>query len=434
MTDRLPSFSFVHAADLHLDTPFHGVQASAPHVAEALRDASLHAFDAIVALALERQVAFVVFAGDIYDGAERGIRAQLRFFAGLEKLADAGIQSFVVHGNHDPVESGWSAVSNGWPKMVTIFGSDDTQPAPVVNIERDGQRVATVQGMSYAQRETHENLSRRFSRPEGPGIHIGLLHCNVEGSPSKYANYSPCTLGDLRTTKLDYLALGHVHDRRILLEGNPHEPWVIYPGNTQARSINETGPKGVYLVNVEGGVIETPSFIPCDSIRFYQREIAIDDCASLGDLLDRLRTTEQGLLAESARRSIVVRATLTGRSALHRSLTKQGALDDLLSELRSDSSISEPFCWWERVIDLSSSPFDLDEIRQRSDFSADLLDLSDSIISDEAQGAGLFEDLASSLAKTLRADLDQLLSQPAFRTELLHAAQLQALDELAGDQ
>src|SRR5579871_5781784 len=75
-------FCFVHAADLHLDTPFEGVRASAPDVADALADASLAAFDSIVALAISRRAAFLVVSGDVYDGPERGVRAQLRFHRG----------------------------------------------------------------------------------------------------------------------------------------------------------------------------------------------------------------------------------------------------------------------------------------------------------------------------------------------------------------
>src|SRR4051812_18096121 len=103
-------FQFLHAADLHLDTPFSGVHRVDARLAATLRDATTQAFENLVAAALERSVAFVVIAGDVYDGAERGVRAQLAFRDGLDRLARAGIQSFVVHGNHDPVEEGWSAV------------------------------------------------------------------------------------------------------------------------------------------------------------------------------------------------------------------------------------------------------------------------------------------------------------------------------------
>src|SRR5947209_17672622 len=102
-------FHFIHAADLHLDTPFASIGRAAPEIAGRLRDASLEAFDALVKMAIEREAAFVVFAGDIYDSADRGVRAQLRFVRGVERLGERGILVFVAHGNHDPL-GGWSAI------------------------------------------------------------------------------------------------------------------------------------------------------------------------------------------------------------------------------------------------------------------------------------------------------------------------------------
>lgn len=137
-------FQFIHAADLHLDTPFTGMHRVDARLAATLRDATTKAFENLVAAALERSVAFVVIAGDVYDGPERGVRAQLAFRDGLDRLARAGIRSFVVHGNHDPVEDGWSAVRT-WPDGVTVFSAGEVATIPV---ERDGQTLALIHGIS----------------------------------------------------------------------------------------------------------------------------------------------------------------------------------------------------------------------------------------------------------------------------------------------
>src|SRR6478672_4357074 len=104
-----PKFRFVHSADLHLDTPFAAIGRVAPEIAGRLRDASLEAFDALVAMAIEREASFVVLAGDMYDESDRGVRGQLRFLRGVERLGERDIPVFVAHGNHDPLD-GWSAM------------------------------------------------------------------------------------------------------------------------------------------------------------------------------------------------------------------------------------------------------------------------------------------------------------------------------------
>ena len=72
VTTSTSEFCFVHAADLHLDTPFRGVQQVSGEIASELREASLNAFDTIIDLTLERNAAFLLVAGDVYDGAIRG--------------------------------------------------------------------------------------------------------------------------------------------------------------------------------------------------------------------------------------------------------------------------------------------------------------------------------------------------------------------------
>ena len=98
----MESLRFVHAADLHIDSPFQGMDQVNSVVAQRLRESTYEAYQNLIRLCLDEEVDFLVIAGDVYDGADRSIKAQLRFHDGLLKLAENGIQAFVVHGNHDP--------------------------------------------------------------------------------------------------------------------------------------------------------------------------------------------------------------------------------------------------------------------------------------------------------------------------------------------
>ena len=173
----MPRFCFIHAADLHLDAPFAAIGRAAPEIADRLRDASLEAFGRLVALAIDRQAAFVVFAGDIYDNSDRGVRAQLRFVRGVEQMGAHGILVFVAHGNHDPLD-GWSAVLASLPDNLVVFGSEAVERH---TIGPEGDPLAHLYGISYGQRDVTANLALRFKRNQSPGLHIGVLHCNVGG-------------------------------------------------------------------------------------------------------------------------------------------------------------------------------------------------------------------------------------------------------------
>lgn len=423
------NFCFVHVADLHLDTPFRGIHEIAPEIAAELREASLDAFDAVIDLAIAREAAFVLIAGDVYDGAERGLRAQLRFRDGLARLSESGIESFVVHGNHDPVTTGWSAVTS-WPAHAHIFPSDDVT---VFAVERNGERLATVQGISYATAATTENLALRFARPAGAGIHIGLLHCNVQGVADGYDNYSPCSLEDLRRTGLDYLALGHIHQRRILAGQDGIGPWIVYSGNTQARTPrrSEQEPKGATVVHVEESRVDHLEFVPCDQVRYLETEVSIDQIEDLGALGDALEAAAAAALEAADGRGVVLRARLSGRGQVHRDLIRADSLPDLLSSLR-DVAPSSPFCWWDAIEDETASTLDLDEIRGRGDFAADLLAVTDQVTTDADLQAQVAASLLSGAPAAIAEAAKALLADPERRAHLLERAGLLALDKVVG--
>lgn len=92
---------FLHAADLHIDSPMYGLDDYEGAPVSRLRGASRHAFIALVDLAIAEAVSFVVLAGDIYDGDWIDFRTGLFFREQLLRLRRAGILVFIVKGNHD---------------------------------------------------------------------------------------------------------------------------------------------------------------------------------------------------------------------------------------------------------------------------------------------------------------------------------------------
>lgn len=358
-------FRFLHAADLHLDTPFSRLSDLPETIAEELREASLRAFQRLVDTAISEQVAFVLFAGDIYDGASRGVRAQLTFRAGLAQLADAGIRSFIVYGNHDPVREGWSAIDD-FPVGVTVFGPDEVTSEEVVV---DDVVVATVSGISYATAKTTENLALKFPKVSGRGFHVALLHANVGGS-ADHQPYSPCSLDDLRAGDYHYWALGHIHRRSELGDGSP---MIEYPGNLQGRSPkpSERGAKGALIVDVDG-TSATTRFVPLDMIRFEHIEVAIDGL-SLDGLEQVLVDAATKRLAESDGRSLLLRCTIGGRGDLHDVLAPLDRRAEMLERLRDLARLTRPSMWWDSISWTTRPAIDIAERTAGDDFVADLL-------------------------------------------------------------
>lgn len=418
----MDGLTFVHCADLHLDSPFEGIRAHDPGIAEILKESTFRAFDNVIDLAIRERADFLVVAGDVYDGEDRSLRAQMYFRDGLVRAAEHGIWSFVAHGNHDPL-SGWEAGLR-MPERVVRF-ADRVERFPY---RRGGEEVAVVYGVSYPRREVTTNLARQFSGVGGGPFTIGILHCNVGGMPG-HDNYAPCVMDDLAATGLDYWALGHIHTRQILHRG---KPWVVYPGNTQARSVRETGERGCYLVRVSAYGQVNCEFVPTDVVRWFVERLDIGGLAGPDDLLDALRALCHRVRERAGGRCAVVRVLLGGRGPLHRQLGRQGVLEDILARVREEERGRPDLVWIESLGDVTRPAVDLDQRSTIGDFVGEFL----RCVRECRRGpdhAFIREVLASrSEAALIRSYLDELSDEDLL--SILERAEALGFDLLAGEE
>ncbi|MBA4179401.1 MAG: phosphoesterase [Anaerolinea sp.] len=384
----MTEFRFVHAADLHLDSPFTGIQSVAPpNVHARLIEATFAAYDRTIDLCLAERVDALLVAGDIYDGADRSLKAQLRFVQGLERLDRAGIRSFVCHGNHDPLD-GWQARLR-FPPSCHQFGRD----VAAVPLDPARPGLATVYGVSYAERDVRDNLVPQFGTGPRDGFSIGLLHCNVGNNP-EHAAYSPCTVDDLRQTGIDYWALGHVHTRQVV---NGRGPAVVYPGNPQGRHPLETGERGVYLVEVRADSNVNLSFHDVSVVRWESLTIDATGMVSEQELVDAADGLIADARASAEGRDLICRLTVAGRGELHERLERPNACEDLREVLNSRWTATSPFAWCERLENRVRREIDRESLRRQEDFSGDVVRLIDRAHSDPELQAALRRPLSDLL-------------------------------------
>ena len=417
---------FVHAADLHLDSPFGGLKAVASDgVSTALQRATFDAYDNIVDLCIEEQVDALLIAGDVYDGADRSLRAQLKFVDGLKRLDAAGIRSFICHGNHDPLD-GWEA-RLALPNGCVRFGPEVTS-APVFPEDREW---ATVYGISYPRREVRENLSLHFRDSSRGGFSIGLLHANV-GGDTNHDSYAPCSVSDLEETGIDYWALGHVHSCRVVREDGPY---IVYPGNPQGRHLNEPGARGVYLVEVDQSRRVKMEFRAVDVIRWERRDLGIGGLHGEQQVVDAMFNLAGSALDEAEGRPVVLRMVLGGRGPMDRWLRRSGTLEDVLEKVNEEYAGGRPWLWCERIRLETGSPIDRAQIMQRDDFAGDLARLVEEI----QQSPAALEELRQSLrdlydSTRARRYLRDLLPDDDELRGILSAAEEECIAKLADNR
>ncbi|HEX4801987.1 MAG TPA: DNA repair exonuclease [Myxococcaceae bacterium] len=339
------NFKFVHAADLHLDSPLRA--RTAGPLQGIFEDATFAALRRIVDLCLAEKAEFLLLAGDLFEYRDRSVRARLELRRQLGRLDAAGIRTFIVHGNHDPLCCE--------PKSLRLFDSVKVFSASweEVELRRDGHLLCRIQGVSYPQERVAEDLTPLFSR-QGPEFTIGLLHANVGGNPA-HPNYAPCSLADLDARCLDYWALGHVHTRdehRL-----PGGGVAVYPGNPQGRHIAETGERGCVLVEVKDGRAQ-PRFWPLESVRWSRLEVDIAPLPTIDSLADAIcqKIADAACAGPDAH---AVEVCLIGAGPLHYELGRLGALSELVEHLSPWALQRSPPVLFESIEDHTRSELDI---------------------------------------------------------------------------
>jgi exonuclease SbcD len=300
-------FKFIHAADVHLDSPLKGLEQYEGAPVKAIQDAARRALENLVRTAIDEQVSFVLLAGDIYDGDWRDYNTGLFFIRQAARLREAGIPLFMIAGNHDAANRMTRSLK--LPDNVTLF------PAEAPDTARIEELDVAIHGQSFASAAVHEDLAQAYPVAVSGMLNIGLLHTCATGREG-HERYAPCTVEGLRLKGYDYWALGHIHNREVLSE----QPLIAFPGNIQGRHIRETGAKGCLLVTVDDHRSLQTSFCPLDVLRWERMMADVSAARGVDDILDLVAQNLEKLYGQAAGRPLAVRIELEGSTGAHRQL------------------------------------------------------------------------------------------------------------------
>lgn len=337
----MDEFRFLHAADLHLDSPLLGLTEKSGDYARLVADASRRAFNDMVSLAIESKCRFVVLAGDVFDGDLRDTQCGLFFINGMARLQAAGIRVFMILGNHD--------AENRFARHLHITDNVHlfaTTGAETCLMEDLG---VAVHGHSFARRDVRDNIARQYPPPVPGLFNIGILHTACQGREG-HETYAPCTLEQLVNHGYQYWALGHIHTREIL----HRNPYVVYAGNLQGRHAREAGPKGASLVTVRGGKVAGVEHKVLDAVRWACERVDLTGTITHEEMGTRIRSTMRDVVAQAHGRPVALRLELAGATALHADLLRDRR--ELKLEVEAILASVTDQIWLERLKVETSAP------------------------------------------------------------------------------
>jgi len=331
-------FSFLHVADIHLDSPLHGLSRYEGAPVDEIRGATRQALANLVDYALDNAVPLVVLAGDVYDADCPDYQTLLHFAEQMSRLGGHGIQVVMIRGNHD--------ADNPMTSSLRLPGNVIVLPSTRADTWRSPDLPVAVHGRSYPGREILDNLAATYPAPLPDLFNIGLLHTAMTGRAG-HARYAPCSLTDLTAKGYQYWALGHVHDHEIV----HRDPHVVYSGCIQGRHIRETGAKGCVRVDVHpDGTVRTEQVV-LDVLRWMQLDMDISGFQGMDDLRlsisDKLREAGRDLLQDD--RLSAIRVRLCGKGPLHSPAMRNP--ERLIAQIRlTATEVSHHRVWIEKVI------------------------------------------------------------------------------------
>lgn len=222
----------LHAADLHLDSPFEGLGGEKAMRRRAEQRQLLYG---IAQLAERESADMILLAGDLLD-------SDTAYAETAEDIAKAfgslGIPVFISPGNHDFYSERSPYARVEFPENIHIF----KKPVPeCVSLPDIGARVW---GAAFTDKHSGAML-RGFSAAKAPGVKD--IMC-IHGEINEASSYNPITESDIAASGMDYIALGHIHSGSGLRRaGGCRYAW---PGCPEGRGFDETGDKQVYIVTL----------------------------------------------------------------------------------------------------------------------------------------------------------------------------------------
>ncbi|MBA4397466.1 MAG: DNA repair exonuclease [Syntrophus sp. (in: bacteria)] len=380
---------FIHAADVHLDSPLIGLARYGDAPVDEIRGASRRAFENLVELALREGVAFLILAGDLYDGDWKDYNTGIFIARQMSRLREANIRVFITAGNHDAASQLTRSLK--LPDNVHLFSTRKAESVslPELNV--------VIHGRGFTDRVVSDDISKQYPQAREGLFNIGVLHTSLNGREG-HDVYAPCTIDGLKAKGYQYWALGHVHRYEVISS----DPWVVYPGNLQGRHIRETGAKGCVIVQVDDSEVTDVRHESVDILRWTVAEVDASGTKDASDVMDRAAKALDQVWSNHGGMPVIARLRIIGASAAHDVFRANP--DHWEAQFRAVAQeYGDGRLWIEKVLFQTQPEADIEERAGDEAIGAILNELR-LLAADPSQVAGLLYDL-NQLKQKLPADI-----------------------------
>ena len=319
------SFRFIHASDFHLETPLGDLDHLPPNLREGLATAPRDAAAAVFEAALATNIDFLVLSGDLLHPVAAGPHGMSLLLDNFEKLHAAKKPVYWAAGIADDPKQWPEAVP--LPPNVTLFPRD--KPLSIT-YERAGRAICSVVGRSSEGRSS---------------LHVPGFQAEINDEFTIGVGYGSADANALSAGRLDYWALGGAHNYTEIEGGAP--AGAIQPGSPQGRGLDECGPHGYCVVDVDAEHTARVHRVETDCFRYCHETIDAGEIRSVGSLRNLLGQKIATLANENGGRHLLIAWDVSLSDP--EMISAVGAPVELLRQVRRDHGNGNPAAWTTRL-------------------------------------------------------------------------------------
>lgn len=276
----MDSVKILHCADVHIGA----AESSLGTLSDSRRAETLITFEKIINLAHEQNVDVLLIAGDLFNANNIEKSFTDRVFECFASVPDVKI--VYAAGNHDPLNADSPFSKYTLPQNLFVLDTKDS----FVEFSDLNTRVY---GKSF--KEVYMQGAESFSlKPDDNFINLMCIHGELRSDLG--SDYNSITSDFVKTSGMDYIALGHVHKRTDV--GKIGDSFVAYCGCPEGQGFDELGEKGVYIGEVSKGNCNL-QFVPTNKRMHLAESIDIGGLSSSTEVADKILASLKEKYAES---------------------------------------------------------------------------------------------------------------------------------------
>ena len=223
-----------------------------------------HAWWKTVQYAIDNKADVYINTGDLFDQLSPRNPPRATVIDAFKQLKDAGVQSFIIAGNHESPRSEKEGLSpHALLKragLAHVFENRLEFEQEIIEVQ--GIRIS-IAGLSY-----NRNLDQREDPledkriPAGAELNIAVLHYSIEGIAPPIWEEPSIKLSSIEANgDIQLYAMGHIHQH---YETKVNDSHILYPGGTERYNFGESEKETGFIVVDYGSELDI-RYIPTES-------------------------------------------------------------------------------------------------------------------------------------------------------------------------